>query len=298
MTYSIVARDPATGQLGVAVQSFAFMTGPVVAWAEAGVGAVATQAFVEVSYGPRLLAALRDGAGAPDALANLTGDDAMQAMHQVGVVDAYGRAAAHTGASTVPETGHRVGDGYSVQANTMLRATVPDAMATAFERSSGDLSLRLLEALDAAEAEGGDLRGRMSGRILVVEGERADAPGHGVVLDIGIEAHAYPLDELRRLRRLGEAHRHLEAAIDALQQGDPNAVLDHIDRIGPELGHVVERPLVHAAALLFLDRMDDARSVIARYEGDPSVPRLYAQRLRAAGIMPLEDATFDSLFGA
>src|SRR5262249_41560286 len=133
MTYSIVARDPATGQLGVAVQSCAFMTGPIVVWAEAGVGAVATQAFAEVAYGPRLLAALRDGAGATDALTKLVADDAMQSMHQVGVVDARGGAAAHTGTSTVPETGHRIGNGYSVQANTMLRGTVPDAMATAFE---------------------------------------------------------------------------------------------------------------------------------------------------------------------
>jgi uncharacterized Ntn-hydrolase superfamily protein len=297
MTYSIVARDSATGQLGVAVQSFAFMTGPIVAWAEAGVGAVATQAFVEVAYGPRLLAALRDGASAPDALTKLVGDDAMQSMHQVAVVDARGGAAAHTGASTVPETGHRVGDGYSVQANTMLRATVPDAMANAFETASGDLSLRLLEALDAAEAEGGDLRGRMSARILVVEGERPDVPGHGVVLDIGIEAHPYPLDELRRLRRLGDAHQHLEAALDALEHGDPNAVLEHIDRIGPELAHVAERPLVHAAALLFLGRMDDARAVITAYDGDPSVPRTYARRLQAAGIMPVDDATLESLFG-
>jgi uncharacterized Ntn-hydrolase superfamily protein len=245
-----------------------------------------------------LLAALRDGASAPDALAKLVADDAMQPMHQVGVVDARSGAAAHTGVSTVPETGHRVGDGYAVQANTMLRATVPDTMADAFERSSGDLSLRLLEALDAAEAEGGDLRGRMSARILVVEGERADAPGHGVVFDIGVEAHPYPLDELRRLRRLGEANRHLQAAIDALQQGDPNAVLEHIDRIGPELQHVVECPLVHASALLFLGRTDDARAVIAAYEGDPTVPRVYAERLRAAGIMPLDDATIEAVFGA
>jgi len=273
------------------------MTGPVVAWAEAGVGAVATQAFAEVAYGPRLLAALRDGASATDALTKLVANDAMQAMHQVGVVDAHGGAAAHTGASTVPETGHRIGDGYSVQANTMLRTTVPDAMATAFEAASGDLSLRLLEALDAAEAEGGDLRGRLSARILVVEGARADTPGHGVVLDIGVEAHPYPLDELRRLRHLGEAHAHLEAALDALEQGDPNAVLEHIDRIGPELGHVAERPLVHAAALMFLGRMDDARKVIAAYEGDPSIPRTYAQRLRAAGIMPVDEATLDDLFG-
>jgi uncharacterized Ntn-hydrolase superfamily protein len=270
----------------------------VVAWAEAGVGAVATQAFAEIAYGPRLLAALRDGASASDALAKLVEADAMQSMHQVGVVDARGGTAAHTGSSTVPETGHRVGDGYSVQANTMLRATVPDAMASAFEESSGDLALRMLEALDAAEADGGDLRGRMSARILVVEAERAEAPGHGVVLDIGVQAHPYPLDELRRLRRLGEANQHLDAAIEALQRGDANAVLEHIDRMGPELTHVVERPLVHASALLFLGRMDDARAVIAAYEGDPSVPRTYAHRLRTAGILPLDDATFDSLFGA
>src|SRR5262249_47187620 len=148
-----VARDRDTGQLGVAVQSCAWGTGAIVPWVEAGVGAVATQAFAEIAYGPRVFDRLRGGANATDALAAVVAEDAGEAVRQVGVVDAHGGVAAHTGSATVPEAGHRLGDGYTVQANMMLRATVPDAMADAFEHSTGDLATRLLAALDAAEAE-------------------------------------------------------------------------------------------------------------------------------------------------
>jgi uncharacterized Ntn-hydrolase superfamily protein len=205
MTYSIVARDPATGELGVAVQSHWFSVGGLVTWAQPGVGAVATQANVDPGYGPRTLDLLRAGAGAPDALAELVARDAQRDVRQVGVVDAAGRAAAHTGPACMDAAGHLVGDGVACQANIMASAEVWPAMAQAFAAAEGsNLAQRLLAALDAAEAAGGDLRGRQSAALLVVPpaGEPWDA-----LVDLRVEDDPEPLEELRRLLVLADAYR-------------------------------------------------------------------------------------------
>lgn len=169
-TYSIVARDVETGQLGVAVQSHYFSVGSIVTWAEAGVGAVATQSIADPAYGKLGLDLMRAGKSAPDTLAGLVASDPMSAVRQVGIIDAHGRVAAHTGALAIAEAGHITGDGFAVQANMMLRPTVWPAMAEAYKSARGGLVDRLLGALDAAEAEGGDIRGRQSAAMLVVAG--------------------------------------------------------------------------------------------------------------------------------
>lgn len=203
MTYSIVARDPDSGQLGVAVQSHWFSVGPIVPWALPGVGAVATQANVEVSYGPRALALLRDGAEPAQALAQLVSEDPGAAGRQVAIVDGTGRVAAHTGELCMPFAGHAIGDGVSCQANIMASERVWPAMFEAFNETGGGLSTRLLAALDAAELAGGDLRGRQSAAILVV-------PPSGepwrTVLSLRVEDHPEPLSELRRLVALHDAY--------------------------------------------------------------------------------------------
>ncbi|MGH9030634.1 MAG: DUF1028 domain-containing protein [Acidimicrobiia bacterium] len=205
MTYSIVARDPRTGALGVAVQSHYFAAGAVVPWAEAGVGVVATQSVVDVGYGPRGLDLLRDGVSAPEALERLVAGDPMAPLRQVAMVDAAGDVAAHTGAGCVAEAVEARGAEVSVQANMMLRPTVADAMRAAYESTAADLPQRLLAALDAAEAEGGDARGRQSAGLLVVSGERSDEPWNQVITDVRVDDHPHPLDELRRLYETGRA---------------------------------------------------------------------------------------------
>jgi uncharacterized Ntn-hydrolase superfamily protein len=212
MTYSIVARDPHTGEFGVAVQSHWFSVGPLVPWAAPGVGAVATQANVEVAHGPRGLALLRAGLDAPAALERLLSADSGEAGRQVAIVDAYGRAAAHTGRSCVGEAGHVTGDGVSCQANIMASADVWPAMLEAYETTGGLLDDRLLAALEAAEAAGGDLRGRQSAAILVVpaEGEAWESR-----ISLRVEDHPEPLAELRRLMRLRRAYD-LAGRADAL----------------------------------------------------------------------------------
>jgi len=204
MTYSVVARDPATGELGVAVQTGTFGVGAGVPWAEPRVGAVATQSFTERSYGPLGLELMRAGRTAPEALAGLVAADPDERFRQVGMVDASGQAAAHTGAGCIADAGQHVGDGFAVQANMMASDRVWPAMAEAFTSATGSLARRLLATLDAAEAAGGDFRGMQSAAILVVPGG-ADGKPWSRVSDLRVDDGEAPLAELRRLLELEEA---------------------------------------------------------------------------------------------
>jgi len=204
VTYSIVARDPETGELGVAVQSRAFNTGAVVPWGEPGVGVVATQSYTEASYGPLGLELLRGGKSPEEALAELVAADDDSAYRQVAILDAEGRVAVHVGEACIPAAGFVSGAGFSAQANMVDSERVWESMAEAFESSEGPLADRLLEALDAAEAAGGDWRGRQAGGILVVGSE--GKPWEREV-DLRVDDHADPLGELRRLLRLRHAYR-------------------------------------------------------------------------------------------
>jgi uncharacterized Ntn-hydrolase superfamily protein len=219
-TYSIVAFDPGSGQLGVAVQSHWFSVGPLVPWARSGVGAVATQAFVKVSYGPNGLERMQSGMSAPEALQSLLAEDENIDVRQVGMVDAQGRAAAHTGKKAVPAAGHLVGDGYTVQANLMEKETVWPAMARAFESAEGDLADRLVRALEAAESEGGDIRGRQSAAILVVNGQPTGRPWEDRLIELRVEDHPQPVQELRRLLTLQRLYDLLNVGDEWLAKGD------------------------------------------------------------------------------
>ena len=203
MTYSIVARDPDTGELGVAVQSHWFSVGSIVTWARPGVGAVATQANADPGYGPQLLDLVAAGVHAEQALATLVANDPAGDSRQVAVVDAAGHVAAHTGSSCMAYAGHVTGAGVSCQANIMATERVWPAMLEAFEAAAGSLTSRLLDALDAAEREGGDISGRQSAAILVVA---PDAEPWQTVVSLRVEDDPEPLGELRRLVALRGAY--------------------------------------------------------------------------------------------
>ena len=207
MTYSIVARDKNTGELGVAVQSRYFQVGPVVPWALAGVGAVATQSRVNVSYGPLGLELLRAGNTPEQALKALTSGDSQPEIRQCAIVDAAGMVAAHTGSKCIPKAGHELGDGFSCQANLMEKDTVPAAMAAAFTATDAPLPERLMAALEAAEAEGGDIRGKQSAAMLVVSGTPTGRSWEDRIIDLRVEDAEDPLVELRRLLRLKRAYQ-------------------------------------------------------------------------------------------
>lgn len=221
MTYSIVARDKRTGEFGVAVQSHYFQVGPVVPWALSGVGAVATQSQVNVSYGPLGLELLQAGHTAAQALKALTAGDPLAELRQCAIVDAAGGVATHTGSKCIPAAGHQLGDGFSCQANLMERDTVWGAMAAAYESTDAPLAERMMAALEAAEVEGGDIRGRQSAAMLVVSGTRTGRPWEDRVIDLRVEDDAEPLLELRRLLRIKRGYL-ADSEADRLEEsGDP-----------------------------------------------------------------------------
>ncbi|MBI2763937.1 MAG: DUF1028 domain-containing protein [Chloroflexi bacterium] len=222
MTYSIVALDESTGELGVAVQSRWLATGAVVPWARPGVGAIATQAFTDARYGAAGLDLLGSGRTPDSALAELLAGDPDPGVRQIGIVDATGRTAVHTGAECVREAGHRTGRGVSVQANMMERVTVWPAMIAAYEHADGDLADRLLAALYAAEAEGGDVRGRQAAAILVVPGGSETRPWR-TRFDLRVDDHRDPLGELGRLLSVSRAYEALDEALEALAVGEVDA---------------------------------------------------------------------------
>jgi uncharacterized Ntn-hydrolase superfamily protein len=226
LTYSIVARDKETGELGVAVESHYFQVGPVVPWAIAGVGAVATQSMVNISFGPLGLEFMRNGYTAVQALKALLAADAQPESRQVALVDASGNVAVHTGEKCIPAAGHRAGDGFSVQANLMEKHTVWDAMYDAYTASTAPLAERMMAALEAAEAEGGDIRGKQSAAMLVVTGKPTGHSWEDRVIDLRVDDAPDPIAELRRLLRIKRAYMTLNDSERQDQNGDKTAALD------------------------------------------------------------------------
>jgi uncharacterized Ntn-hydrolase superfamily protein len=269
-TYSIVARDSATGELGVAVQSHWFSVGSVVPWAEAGVGAVATQSFVDPSYGPLGLALMRAGRSAPESLQALLAGDPGRDVRQVGMVDAAGKVATHTGRLDIPEAGGLAGEGYVVQANLMEKATVWPAMARAFERAKGDLAERLLAALDAAETEGGDIRGRQSAALLVVKAKGSGRPWADRIFELRVEDHPAPLVELRRLVRVQRAYNHMTTGDDCVAVKDWACAEREYGAAEAMEPQNAEMAFWHAVALASNGRLDAARPLFAKaFQADP-----------------------------
>jgi len=285
-TYSIVARDPVTGEIGVAVQSHWFSVGTTVTWAEAGVGAVATQSFVDPSYGPLGLDMMRAGKSAPDALAGLLAADPEREVRQVAMVDAKGMVAAHTGKKDIQAAGQHVGKGYSVQANLMANDKVWPAMAKAFEAAKGDLAERMLAALEAAQAVGGDIRGQQSAALVVVPGTPSGRPWADRIFDLRVEDHPRPLEELRRLVHVARAYRHMNDGDLAVEKKDiPGAEREYgaAMKLLPDSAEVV---FWYAAALAMAGQVDRSIPLFARaYALDPAW-RTLVPRLPASGLLP------------
>ncbi|HET9878830.1 MAG TPA: DUF1028 domain-containing protein [Candidatus Limnocylindria bacterium] len=264
MTYSIVARDPETGRFGVAVQSHYLSVGPVVPWLEAGVGAVATQASVNVSFGPIALEMLRAGWEAQRVVDALVAGDPGAAQRQLGVVDAEGRAAAYTGAECILACGDHVGEGYTVQGNLLASDEVWSSMAPAFEAARAEgvpFWEQLMRALEAAEAAGGDVRGRQSAAMQIVDAGARGGAWRGRHLDLRVEDHADPIPELRRILTLDRAYALLDDEGDEAKAGRTEAERYAAARaMAPDAMELVYwMALQHAEA----GRMDEARREMA-----------------------------------
>lgn len=266
-TYSIVARDSATGQLGVAVQSHWFSVGSIVPWAKPGVGAVATQSFVDPSYGPLGLKLMAHGRTAEEALQALVSTDDGRAVRQVAMVDAEGNAAAHTGENAVAAAGHHTGAQYSVQANMMANDEVWPAMTDAYESADGDLAARLLSALEAAQKAGGDIRGKQSAALLVVRDSATGESWNDRLFDLRIQDHASPVEELKRLTRMQRAYRALNQGDAQVTAGDIDAAMRSYRRameIVPDSATDGEAPFWVGITLADQGRIDDAIPYLRR----------------------------------
>ena len=278
-TFSIVARDSVTGDIGVAVQSHYFAVGPIVPWAEPGVGAVATQSLVEVAYGPRGLALMRAGKSPGEALAELVAADSGRAGRQVAMIDTLGRVAAYTGPRCIPAAGNLVGEQFSVQANLMANPRIWPAMAEGYRRAGGDLADRLLQALEAGQAAGGDIRGQQSAAIVIVRGRASDRPWADKILDLRVEDHPHPITELRRLVTLWRAYRFVDAGDAAVTANDMVAAARNYGEAGHLAPNNMEIVFWQAVGLFTVGREKEAlplfRKVFAReYRWVELVPRL------------------------
>ena len=285
-TYSIVARDPKTGDLGVAVQSHWFSVGSIVTWAEAGVGAVATQSFVDPAYGPRGLELMKSGMSAKLALSALTRVDPGEAVRQVAFVDTSGEVAAHTGKSCIDAASQRVGRGYSVQANMMANNKVVPAMARAYESAKGKLPERLMAALVAAQKAGGDVRGKQSAAILVVKGNSSGKEWEDRIVELRIEDHPTPIVELQRLLTLHRAYEHMNAGDVAVEKGNMKAALRHYASASKLAPQNIEMVYWTAVTMATNGKLKDALPLFRRvFAADKSWITL-TKRLQKPGIIP------------
>ena len=285
-TFSIVARDPATGELGVAVQSHWFSVGPIVPWAEAGVGAVATQSFVDPSYGKNGLELMRAGKSAPDALKELLEKDEGREVRQVAMIDAQGRVDAWTGKNDIQAAGHIVGKNFSVQANLMLNDKVWPAMARAFETTKGDLADRMLAALDAAQAVGGDIRGRQSAAIIVVSGKPTGQAWKDRTFDLRVDDSPQPLLELRRLVKLQRAYNHMNAGDLAVEKKDNEGALREYGAAEKLVPNSAEMIYWHAVALVNMGRVDESLPLFRRVFAMDRNWITLTPRLPKSGLLP------------
>ena len=257
-TYSIVARDPESGEMGVAVQSHWFSVGSMVTWGEAGVGVVATQSFVNPAFGQDGLELLKSGMTAPEVVDKLIAEDEGRDVRQLAIIDVNGNVKSYTGKNCIPGAGNIVGENYSVQANLMLNDKVPAAMSKSFEESTGPLAERLIKALFAAQEVGGDIRGKQSAAILIVKGKSTGKVWEDRLIDLRVEDSPEPLKELRRLLKVHRAYDHMNAGDRAVEHGDFQLAMKEYSAAEEMFPDNEEMKFWHATSLVNIGKLDEA----------------------------------------
>jgi uncharacterized Ntn-hydrolase superfamily protein len=294
-TYSIVAVDSITGQIGAAVQSHWFSVGSMVTWAEAGVGAIATQSFVNPAFGPEGLKLLKAGKSPTDALNMLLAQDEGKQFRQVALIDARGNSVAHTGQKCIPEAGHTSGKYYSMQANLMNKNTVWAAMEHAFLNTQASLAERMVAALEAAEKEGGDIRGKQSAALLVVAGSSSGEIWKDRQIDLRVEDHPAPINEIKRLLKVHRAYEHMNAGDVAVEKGDEQAALKEYSAAEKLQPDNLEMQYWHAISLLNLGRYEAAYKILVIvFAKDPNWREL-TPRLIKPGILKVDENIIEKI---
>ena len=289
-TYSIIALDPDAKEMGGAVHSHAFAVGSVVLWAEGGIGVVATQSLVNPSYGPQGLELLRKGMMPEEVVASLVTSDEGRDVRQLAVLDAHGNAAAHTGKRCIPAAGHMVGEGFATQANMMLKDSVWPAMAEAFRMTNAPLAERLLAALEAAEAQGGDIRGRQSACLLVVKSESTGKVWEDRVIDLRVDDSLEPLKELNRLLRISRACHRMDQGDVALEKGLMDEAMRHYSAAEEMFPENEEMVYWHAVTLVGIGRLEEALPLFEKVFAVNENWRELTRRLAPLGMLKVDEA--------
>jgi len=289
-TYSIVARDPDTGEMGVAVQSHWFSVGSLVSWAEAGVGAIATQSFVNVSFGPTGLKLLKEGKSAKEVLDEMIKADEGRDVRQLAIIDANGTLAAFTGAKCIPEAGHYVGENFSVQANLMLSDCVWPAMSKAFQEAKGPLAERMVAALEAAQKEGGDIRGKQSVSLLIVKGESSGKVWEDRLIDLRIADHETPIKEIKRLLKVHRAYEYMNQGDLAMEKNDIEGALESYGNAEKLYPDNIEIKYWFAIALANAKMIDRSLPVFKKIFEEDENWLILTKRLPAVGLLNVTDS--------
>lgn len=290
-TFSIVCRDPNTGEMGVAVQSHWFSVGTSVSWAEAGVGAVATQSFVDKSFGPKGLDLLRKGKTAQEALDELLSTDEGREVRQVAIIDTKGNVATWTGKNCIDHAGHIKGDNFSVQSNMMLTDKVPGAMAAEYKKSAGKpLAERMLAALEAAQSVGGDIRGQQAAAMIVVPGKSEGKPWDERTVDLRVDDHPTPIKELRRLYNVHVAYQHMNNGDLAVEKNDMNKAMEEYNAAMKMFPNNLEMQYWTAITLANNKKVDKAIPILRKvFAKEPNWKEL-TRRLPKVNLLTVSDA--------
>ena len=295
-TYSIVARDPKTGEMGVGVQSHWFSVGSIVSWGEAGVGVVATQALVNKSYGLRGLELLKQGKSPQEAIDVLLSDDEGRDVRQISILDVNGRVATHTGKKCIQKAGHRVGAQFSVQANMMLSEEVWGTMEK-FYKENKDLSLpeRIVKTLEAAEIVGGDIRGKQSACLLIVAGKQLENRWDDPLIELRIEDHHDPLRELDRLLRVFRAYEHMNNGDLAIEKGDTIKALEEYEISQKMFPENLEMKYWTAISLANNNKLEEALVLFKDIFRKDNNWRILTERLPDSEILNLSKEELDRI---
>ena len=295
-TFSIVARDPQTGEIGVAVQSHWFSVGTSVSWAEAGVGAVATQSFVNKSFGIRGLNLLRNGLTAQQALDSLLNSDEGREVRQVAIIDTRGNVATHTGKLCIDFAGDIKGNNFSVQSNMMLTNNVPGAMATAFEKNTGKpLAERMILALEAGQAAGGDIRGKQSAAIIIVPGKTQGKPWDERPVDLRVDDNPEPIKELHRLYNVQVAYQHMNNGDLAVEKNDMAKAMDEYNAAMKMFPGNLEMQYWTAVTLANNKQVDKALPILKKVFAKDSNWKELTRRLPKVNLLTVGDADLNKI---